>query len=144
MNQPQNQNKAADGQSRAGETEANLTDVLGMGATMELRNCVSGEAKFVARWHQICDEQDADQRKWVDRLRATGFKAAHPNDGWVNRQDNEVHFAYPHFNAGAAIGDLVMLGWPWDKKSWRPVRLIGMRVTSLGKMVWWQFQTCLT
>lgn len=107
---------------------------------MELRNCVSGEAKFVALWHQICDEQDADQRKWVDSLRASGFKAAHPNDGWVNRKDNEVYFAYPQFNDGAAIGDLVMLGWPWDKKSWRPVRLIGMRVTALGKMKWWQFE----
>ncbi len=111
-----------------------------MGGTMKTRIEVSGEPKFVALWNQICDEQDADQRKWIDGLRAAGFKAAHPNDGWVNRKDNEVFFSYPQFNDGAGIGDFVMLGWPWDKKSWRPVRLIGKRETSLGKMVWWQFE----
>lgn len=107
---------------------------------MDLRNCVRGNPKFVSLWHQICDEQNNDQRKWVDGLRAAGFKAAHPNDGWVNRKDDEVYFAYPQFNDGSEIGDTVMLGWPWAKKSWRPVRLIGKRATALGKMVWWQFE----
>ena len=106
---------------------------------MDLRDCATGDAKFVALWHQICDEHDADERKWVESLRAAGFKAAHPNDGWVHRQEKEVHFAYPQFNDGADIGDTVMLGWPFDKKSWRPVRLIGKRATTFS-MVWWQFE----
>jgi hypothetical protein len=107
---------------------------------MDLRNCARGDPKFVALWHQICDQQDSDQRQWVAGLRAAGFKAAHPNDGWVNRTDNEVHLTYPQFNDGVGIGDLVMLGWPWNKKSWRPVRLIGVRVTALGQMQWWKFE----
>lgn len=107
---------------------------------MELRNCVSGEVKFVALWQQLCDEQDTDRRKWVESLRTAGFKAAHPNDGWVNRQNDEVYFAYPQFNDGAGEGDAVMLGWASDKKSWRPVRLIGKRVTTIGGMVWWRFE----
>jgi len=107
---------------------------------MTTRIEVSGDPKFVSMWNTICAEQDADERKWIDGLRAAGFKAAHPNDGWVNRKYNEVFFSYPHFNDGADIGDLVMLGWAWDKNSWRPVRLIGKRVTSLGKMTWWQFE----
>ena len=121
-------------------TERRWTWLLGMEEQMDLKNCVSGDPKFVALWHQICDEKDADQRRWVTALREAGFKAAHPNDGWVNRKDNEVFFSYPQFNDGAGIGDLVMLGWPWDKKSWRPVRLIGKRVTALGKMTWWVFE----
>jgi hypothetical protein len=114
--------------------------MLGMGTTMDLRNCVSGEPKFVALWHQICDKQTENEGEWVAGLLTAGFKAAHPNDGWVNRKDNEVFFSYPQFNDGAGLGDRVMLGWPWDKTSWCAVRLIGKRVTAIGKMVWWQFE----
>jgi len=121
-------------------TQTLLTQILGIGLAMDIRNCVTADQKFVSLWHQICDKQDADEREWVAGLRAAGFKAAHPNDGWVNRKDCEMYFAYPQFNDGAVIGDIVMLGCPFDKQSWRPVRLIDMRVTAIGKMVWWKFE----
>lgn len=106
----------------------------------ELRNCVRGSKEGVALWHQVCDEMETKQTNWVKSLRDAGIKAAHPNDGWVNRDSNELFFAYPQFNDGACIGDLVMLGWPTDEKSQRLVRLIGKRETSLGMMTWWKFQ----
>ena len=105
---------------------------------MRLKCSVSGEAHLVDLWNKICDEQDANEQKWVEELRKSGFKAAHPNDGWVNRENNEVHFAYPQFNDGATIGDLVMLGWPWNKKSFREVRLVGSRKNIFGD-IWWKF-----
>lgn len=45
-------------------------------------------------------------------LRRNGVKAAHPDDGWVNRERNGVRFCYPQFNDGAGVGDTVALGWP--------------------------------
>ena len=104
---------------------------------MSLKGCVTGDARFVELWHKICDEQDANERKWIEELRKSGFKASHPNDGWVNRDKNEVHFAYPHFNDEANIGDLVMLGWHYDKKTWRAVRIVGSR--NIFGNIWWKF-----
>lgn len=55
-------------------------------------------------------------------LRRAGIKAAHPDDGWVDRKKNTIHFAYPQFNDGAGIGDKIALGWS-DK--WRIVTILG-------------------
>ncbi|MEO6146544.1 MAG: hypothetical protein ABIT70_05725 [Sulfuriferula sp.] len=107
---------------------------------MGLKICVSGDQQFVAVWHQICDKQAADERELIAGLRKAGFKAAHPNDGWVNRKDCEVYFAYPQFNDGAKGGDLVMLGWPFDKKSWRTVRLVSCRRGFVGGLEYWLFK----
>lgn len=93
-----------------------------------MKELVSGKHEFVELWHNICDKQEEDEAKWIKRLRANGFKAAHPNDGWVDRENNTLHFAYPQFNDGADVGDMVMLGWPSDSpdKS-RAVRLTGIK-----------------
>lgn len=103
---------------------------------LDIRQCVSGNAEFVSKWHQICDEHDERERAWIQGLRERGSKAAHPNDGWVNRETNEVVFAYPQFNDGAGIGDLVMLGHAGYKNQ-RPVRLIAQRH---GFLLYWQFE----
>lgn len=79
----------------------------------DYRSCLRTSNPEIARiWNEICD--DADQRlvAWIAYLRGQGFKAAHPNDGWVNRSVNSLQFVYPHFNDGAKAGDKVMLGWP--------------------------------
>ncbi|WP_206687265.1 hypothetical protein, partial [Streptococcus pseudopneumoniae] len=59
----------------------------------------------------------ANEAQWVADLRAAGYKAAHPNDGWVNRGSMELFLSYPQFNDGAGIGDFVMLGWHYSPKS---------------------------
>lgn len=51
-------------------------------------------------------------REWIDKLRALGVKAAHPNDGWVDRDLNRVHLTYPHFAGRLEVGDLLALGSP--------------------------------
>ena len=101
---------------------------------MEMKELVSGSLEVVQRWHRICDEAKNKEATWVAQLRKQGIKAAHPNDGWVDREALTIHFAYPQFNDGAGIGDLVMLGWPGEKpEKLRLVRLIGTTGTMLKR-----------
>jgi hypothetical protein len=104
----------------------------------DYKNCVTGNPEMVSLWRRICDEADEQERQWIANLRAAGFKAAHPNDGWVDRGKNEVYLAYPQFNDGAEIGDLVMIGWPYKSSRPRPVRIVGKREWLGG--VYWRFE----
>lgn len=67
---------------------------------------------FLESWGNALKESREKEREWIDDLRAQGFKAAHPYDGWVDRADKVLTFSYPQFNDGAGIGDKVMLGRP--------------------------------
>ncbi|MDH5572772.1 MAG: hypothetical protein OEY89_13480 [Gammaproteobacteria bacterium] len=95
---------------------------------------------FASLWSEVQNEYKENTRKWIQRLKSEGFKASHPNDGWVNREINELHLAYPQFDSGVEVGDLVMLGWPDDKKSERPVRIIGLRKGHVCGMIYWKFE----
>ena len=77
---------------------------------------------MVARWAEICLEGDRKEDAWITQLRSDGVKAAHPDDGWVDREKNTIHFAYPQFDDGVKVGDRIALGWP-DK--WRIVTVTG-------------------
>lgn len=68
--------------------------------------------EFQRNWVRICMEAANEERDWIARLRAEGVKAAHPDDGWVDREANSVHFAYPQFDDGVEVGGLIALGWP--------------------------------
>lgn len=71
------------------------------------------------------ESDEAAEARWIADLRARGVKAAHPNDGWVHRDENKIHLCYPQFNDGVAVGDLMALGWPrWPEKT-RIVRIVG-------------------
>lgn len=79
----------------------------------ELRNSlVYGPPEVVALWHDICDKQETTKRDWIAKLRAKGVKAAHPDDGWVDRENSTVCFCYPQFDDGPQVGDRIALGWP--------------------------------
>ena len=83
----------------------------------------SPEGNAIAEsFNQICRDSHDKKQLWITELRAVGIKAAHPDDGWVNRKINHIYFCYPHFNDGAKKGDLVALGWHFEKH--RIVRLI--------------------
>ena len=65
---------------------------------------------------------------WVMWLLALGVKAAHPDDGWVDRKKNEVHLCYPYFDRGPDVGDLICLGHGYGSRpQFRFVRVIGLR-----------------
>lgn len=61
---------------------------------------------------------------WCNELRALGFDAAHPNDGWVDRERLRVTLCYPQFDQGVRVGSKIMLGWPGDAHTWRAVEII--------------------
>lgn len=95
-----------------------MSDFVGM------KKLVSGDPSFVSKFHEICDQRQHENDEWIAKLRAQGFKAAHPNDGWVDRTANVVTFCYPHFNDCATTGDKVMLGWSGEQGHLRPIRLL--------------------
>jgi hypothetical protein len=65
-----------------------------------------------------------EQKNWIENLRKKGYKAAHPNDGWVDRDENIITFMYPQFFDNAKVGDYVMLGWYFDEGKLRSIKLI--------------------
>jgi hypothetical protein len=81
-------------------------------ATLSTGGTIEGEPEAVARAVAIDRSMQAEERQWIADLRARGVKAAHPDDGWVDRAENKVHLCYPDFNDGLAVGDLLALGWP--------------------------------
>lgn len=85
----------------------------------------SNDLQAVAAWDQVGAEMAHDQARANAQLRAQGVKAAHPDDGWVDRQCNSVQFVYPAFDDGVQVGDLIALGWPWP--GYRLVRVIGIQ-----------------
>lgn len=48
-------------------------------------------------------------REKTKLLRALGIKASHPDDGWHNREERYFQLAYPDFDDGVKVGDVVML-----------------------------------
>ncbi|TET74376.1 MAG: hypothetical protein E3J43_09945 [Candidatus Heimdallarchaeota archaeon] len=65
----------------------------------------------VVSYNQICREHENEKTAWIKELREQGFKAAHPNDGWVDRKNDSFQLGYPQFDDGIAVGDKVMLGF---------------------------------
>ena len=92
---------------------------------MELILRANDEAgqRVVDGYYKIVAQQKLDEQDWISKLRGQGVKACHPNDGWVNRNDNKIHLCYPLFNDGVGVGDKIMLGWVNDKKSERLVEV---------------------
>lgn len=94
---------------------------------MNYGTLVSGDPAMVALWLDVCREMNAAQEAWIAELRAQGVKAAHPDDGWVDRKNNTLQFVYPQFNDGAEAGDLVALGWPPKSRSSRTHRIVRLK-----------------
>jgi len=90
---------------------------------------VSGRSWIIDKWDKIAEERGIDKQLWIKNLRELGIKAAHPDDGWVDREENSVYFAYPYFNDKPKKGDLIVLGWPDNKN--RIVRVIESKRTGV-------------
>lgn len=103
---------------------------------------VRRDTQHVGALAEIATGMEQEQAQWIADLRAQGVKAAHPDDGWVNREQNQLHFCYPQFNDGAAIGDVVALGWPKWSDNISRTRLVRItrRVVSTFGIEWWKFE----
>ena len=100
---------------------------------------VTGRPENVAIAAKVAGDMASEKRAWIASLREQGVKAAHPDDGWVNRDRNEVYLSYPDFNDGLGVGDLLALGWPWGDT--RIVRVTGKRTPYVSiDMTYWSFE----
>ena len=88
---------------------------------------VRGEKWLVDLWIQIGKDRRTAEQQWIADLRSIGIKAAHPDDGHVDRKRSEYHdfvsFCYPQFNDGVKAGDKIALGWP-DRYRVRVVQVV--------------------
>jgi hypothetical protein len=88
---------------------------------------IRGRSDIVALAVQVDRDMEREKQEWIAQLRSIGIKAAHPDDGWVNRKKSEHHdfvqFCYPQFNDGVQAGDKIALGWP-DKYRVRTVQRV--------------------
>jgi hypothetical protein len=94
---------------------------------------IGGSSSFRQVWVEQCTDMQRKNDEWVTALRNQGIKAAHPDDGWVDREKNRVQFSYPQFNDGADVGDVIALGYDWK---WRLVRLTAHYENPFGQHSW--------
>jgi hypothetical protein len=86
--------------------------------------CQSDNYNAINLWNSIVLEQKYKERDWIDDLKSKGVKAAHPDDGWIDRKENSIYFAYPQFNEGVQINDIIALG---DEDKYRLVKVIDIK-----------------
>ena len=89
--------------------------------TFSCGSVVRGTPEMVALSARIDAHMQGEAADATRYLREQGVKAAHPDDGWVNREKNTVRLEYPLFNDKPQVGDLIGLGQPW--KTYRLVRV---------------------
>lgn len=99
---------------------------------------VSGNAEFVRHFATVFRDFQQRTEDWIARLRAMGVKAAHPDDGWVNRERKSVFLAYPYFDDGVQCGDLIALGLHTD---WRLVKVVSEVNRLFLKKMWFFEET---
>lgn len=87
----------------------------------------SNDKNAIATWDSIGEKVASEEATWIATLRSLGIKAAHPDDGWVDREENYVVFAYPYFNDEPQVGDLIVLGYLFNNGN-RVVQVTKKRV----------------
>ena len=65
---------------------------------------------FIEAYNYKTAEYRRKLDKWLAVMSNLGVMAAHPDNGWVNWDENWFVLQYPHFDKGATIGDKVALG----------------------------------
>ena len=88
--------------------------------------------EFINLYNKICEDYEKEKENWIKELKEQGYKAAHPNDGWVNREDNVFQLCYPYFEEQIKIGDKVMLGWHNEHKTNKSVIVVDIIKNSFG------------
>jgi len=86
--------------------------------------CQSNNCNAINMWNGIVSEQKHKEKDWIDDLKLNNVKAAHPDDGWVNRNDNSIRFSYPQFNDGIKVNDTIALGW---EDNYKLVKIIDIK-----------------
>jgi hypothetical protein len=96
------------------------------GAVVSSNGSLKGN-ELLSNFIAIQQRREDEEISWIDKLRSMDVKAAHPDDGWVHRDENRVHFSYPQFNDDPQVGDLIALGWSGEK--FRLVKVTKIKAT---------------
>lgn len=103
-------------------------------------NSEAGE-RYAELFVDVCRRQQEAEQRWISKLILQGVVAIHPDDGWVNRERNEVYFCYPRYMKFEALkaGAMIALGNP---EKYRLCRITGRRdggPVTFG-MIYWSFE----
>lgn len=83
----------------------------------------SSSPEGAALWDSITERHENSKQGWTARLREMGVKLAHPDDGWVKRDQNKFSLSwYPQFDDRPEVGDLVAFGCPPRGEHYRRTR----------------------
>lgn len=90
----------------------------------------------IAEWNRICDKMELKEQAFIEKMKALGVAAAHPNDAWVRDDERKFTLTYPSFNDGVKVGSIVALG---DCDKHRLVRVTEIKPSPLG-IIWHYFE----
>ena len=94
---------------------------------------------FYEGYRKVIAQNKRDMDGWIKRLERDEVKAAHPDDGWVDRENNEVHLEYSNFLRKIEVGDRIALGTP---KEYRIVTVTAIRKGRCSGMLYYRFVEC--
>ena len=100
---------------------------------------MNASTAFCEAYRKVVAQNKTDMDAWIKRLKRDGVKAAHPDDGWVDRKNDEVHLEYPNFLRKIEVGDRIALGTP---KEYRIVTVTDIRKGRLCGMLHYRFVEC--
>lgn len=76
-------------------------------------NMSSSTPEGAALLERILADERTAYATWEDKLRGVGVKLAHPDDGWVDRENHTFSLSwYARFNDNPHVGDLIAFGRP--------------------------------
>jgi len=90
------------------------------------------DARDAVSFASILAESERNEKLWIEKLKSEGYKACHPNDGWVDRKNHTVKFAYPRFNLYPKVGDLIILGDHHYPEENIPVKITHINIGTYG------------
>lgn len=91
-------------------------------------------------WITLISRIEEEEKEWVNALKKAGVKAAHPDDGWIDRTKNIVRFVYPYFYTNLAPGDVIALGRPGRYRFVKAIERIKPSPIDLSQMITWKFK----
>lgn len=77
-----------------------------------LRGAIVNDPALFEPIAQVASAEENEHRRWVRELRDLDVRAAHPDDGHVDRTNNSIVFCYPQFDLDPKVGNLIVLGSP--------------------------------
>lgn len=93
----------------------------------------SSDVEFAQCWGQICAASKRSKNAWIAQLRREGVKAAHPEDGWIDRRMSVLQLVNAEYDDGVRVGDVVALG---SSEDYRLVEITGFRRGTFGGEYW--------